>query len=231
MANKTGKESKSETSAAPEAASAQETGPDAAPGDPPPIVRQQVDAGGASVHYLSAGPADAARSLLFLHGASFHSGTWRELGTIELVAREGFRAVAVDLPGYGHSPQANVDPDGFLHELIPPLGLTRPVVVSPSMSGRFSYPLLQQHPETVGGFVPVAPAATPRYAPGLEGLEVPTLIFWGENDRVFPVEQASLLAGYLKNVRTVILVGASHPCYLDRPEKFHRELLDFMKSL
>jgi len=195
------------------------------------IVSGEIRVKGAAVHYLSAGPGDAARSLLLLHGAAFHSGTWRDLGTIERMAREGVRTIAVDLPGYGKSPKANVDPDGFLHDLIPLLGLDRPVVVSPSMSGRFSYPLIKQHPEAVSGFVPVAPAATPRYAPSLKGLEVPTLIVWGERDRIFPVEQARLLAGYLKNARTLIVAGGSHPCYLDRPDEFHQALLQFIKSL
>jgi pimeloyl-ACP methyl ester carboxylesterase len=230
-------DSEPETASEPDAVSEPDAAPEAAADAAPPsaaapqITPQQVEASGATVYYLSAGPADAARSLLLLHGASYHSGTWQQLGTIELVAREGFRVIAVDLPGYGKSPSANVDADSFLYELIPLLGLSRPVVLSPSMSGRFSYPLLVQHPEAVGGFVPVAPAATPRYAPSLKGLEVPTLIFWGENDTVFPVEQAQLLAESLPDARTVILAGAGHACYLDLPDKFHQELLGFMRSL
>lgn len=197
----------------------------------PAIGSHEIDVRGAAIHYLSAGPTDAARSLLFLHGASFHSGTWRDLGTIELLAREGHRVVALDLPGFGKSAKADVDPDSFLGELIPLLGLTRPVVVSPSMSGRFSYPLLRQHPETVGGFVPIAPAATPRYAPVLKDIDVPALIVWGERDSIFPTEQAPLLARSFKISRTLIMAGSGHACYLDQPDKFHQALLEFVKSL
>jgi abhydrolase domain-containing protein 14 len=105
------------------------------------------------------------------------------------------------------------------------------VVVSPSMSGRFSYPLLRQHPEALGGFVPIAPAATPRYAPVLKDIAVPALIVWGERDSIFPTEQAPLLASSFEKSRTLIVAGSGHACYLDQPDKFHQALLEFMKSL
>ena len=56
---------------------------------------------------------------------------------------------------------------------------------------------------------------------------VPRLVVWGEDDQVIPVSQASVLAQALSG-ETLILAGASHPCYLDRPDEFHRALLDFL---
>lgn len=37
--------------------------------------------------------------VLFLHGQAFTSKTWEALGTLALLAAEGYRAVAIDLPG------------------------------------------------------------------------------------------------------------------------------------
>lgn len=37
--------------------------------------------------------------VLFLHGQAFTSKTWEALGTLALLAGEGYRAVAIDLPG------------------------------------------------------------------------------------------------------------------------------------
>lgn len=69
-------------------------------------------------------------------------------------------AAAIDLPGYGRSKEARAQPGEFLVEFLPALDIGRPVVVSPSMSGSFSFPLVLEHPERIAGFVPVAPVGT-----------------------------------------------------------------------
>ncbi len=86
----------------------------------------EMDYRGQNIHLRTAGP-EGARSVLLLHGASFHSGTWQELGTLDRLADEGYRAVAIDLPGYGRSKSARVDPGQFLAELLPVLDIGRPV--------------------------------------------------------------------------------------------------------
>ena len=183
-----------------------------------------------TLHGLVAGPEDGP-AVLLLHGMRFHSGTWQELGTLDVLAGAGFRVVALDLPGFGRSDGGPVDPEGFLHDLLPVLGLSRPVVVAPSMSGRFAFPLVTQHPESVAGFVPVAPAGIREYADRLGGIELPVLVLWGENDAVVPVSEGRFLAETLPSARLVILDGASHPCYLDAPDAFHETLIGFRRDL
>ena len=48
-------------------------------------------------------------------------------------------------------------------ELISSLDLTAPVIISPSMSGSLSLPILTAHPEKVKGYIPVAPVYTGKY--------------------------------------------------------------------
>jgi pimeloyl-ACP methyl ester carboxylesterase len=182
------------------------------------------------VHYLEAGPR-TGRAVLLLHGARFHSGTWRELGLLEALARAGYRVLALDLPGFGRSDRVAVDPSAYLAGLLTELGIDRAVVVAPSMSGAFAFPLVEAHASRVSGFVPVAPVQTRVYAERLEGRRVPTLIFWGEKDRVFPVSLAGELERAIPGSRKVILEKARHPCYLDQPERFSAELLAFLRSL
>jgi pimeloyl-ACP methyl ester carboxylesterase len=192
------------------------------------VVSIDVDFHGSKIHALKAGPQDGT-TVLLLHGARFHSGTWKELGTLQRLGSAGFHALALDLPGFGKSETVDLPPASLLAKLVPVLGINRPVVVAPSMSGRFAYPFVES--QAVSGFVPIAPAGTKEHAPKLKVANVPTLIVWGEKDQVFPVGQADLLAIAIKGSRKLILPGANHPCYLDRPKEFHEALIEFLKGL
>jgi pimeloyl-ACP methyl ester carboxylesterase len=185
---------------------------------------------GQVIHGLAAGEKGGAPVLL-LHGAAFDSGTWEQLGTLAVLAGAGFRAVAVDLPGFGGSKRARSDPRHLLEKLLPALHLDRPVIVSPSMSGRFTFPYLLAHPERVAGFVPVAPVGAVEYAARLRACPVPALVVWGERDSVFPTSQARPLADAFVDARVLVLPGARHPAYLDQPELFHRELVGFVQRV
>jgi abhydrolase domain-containing protein 14 len=184
---------------------------------------------GRTLRGLAAGPVAGASALL-LHGAAFSAETWKGLGTLEWLSEHGVRSLAVDLPGYGGSDAVEVDPKAFLAELIPILGLDRPVVVAPSMSGRFAFPLMIGHSDKTSGVVLVAPVGVERFADALRGVDVPALIVWGDQDRVIPVSGAGRLAACLAGSRTLILKGARHPCYLDRPKEFHAALLEFIEA-
>ena len=162
--------------------------------------------------------------LLLLHAGVADSRMWDDQWA---VFAQHYRVIRCDLPGFGQSKGARIDRGRFLEELIPALGLARPVIVSPSMSGSFSFPYVLAHPEAVAGFVPVAPAGAAEYTARLHGSPVPTLVVWGERDTVFPISLAQPLADAFTDARVLVLPGARHPAYLDQPELFHRELVAF----
>jgi alpha-beta hydrolase superfamily lysophospholipase len=208
---------------------AEEPAEDAA-ADPAAIVDREIKIQGSRLHLLTAGDPRGA-AVLLLHGGRFSSETWRELGTIELLARRGYHVLALDLPGFGKSEETTIPAGDVLAAVLPLLSDRPAVVVSPSMSGRFSLPLVVGRPSYVAGFVPVAPVGIPEHLERLRGSSVPTLIFWGDKDDVIPLRQAESLAKAMPNSRKVVLEGAGHPCYLDQPIEFHRELLQFLASL
>lgn len=124
-----------------------------------------------NVFYLESSPAPLKSeiTLLLLHGMRFSSSTWLEVETIQTLSAGGYRVLAVDLPGFGKTAKGEretakgereterEDKGGFLSSLIKSLGISQPVIVSPSFSGYYTLPLLMRDWRSFKGFIPVAP--------------------------------------------------------------------------
>ncbi|HVS14135.1 MAG TPA: alpha/beta hydrolase [Thermoanaerobaculia bacterium] len=192
----------------------------------PPRVRS-LPVADVVVHALEAGPAEG-RLVLLLHGGRFEAATWQQLGTLERVAAAGFRAVAVDLPGFGATPRSELAPADLLAQLLDTLDERPAVVVTPSMSGRFSLPLLARSPERFAGLVALAPVGIEEHADALAAIEAPALLVWGSDDGVVALPLGERLHSALRGSELIVLEGAGHPAYLEQPEAFHRGLLEFL---
>lgn len=189
-----------------------------------------VEVDGAAVHYLIEGP-DGGPAVVLLHGVSFSAETWKQLGTMRLLAEAGYRVYAVDLPGYGNSAANTGSPRHWLRRLLDALHIASPVIVSPSMSGRYALPLVTEQPDRVAAWVAVAPVALMEYRRQLGQITAPILAVWGEQDRTIPVTHADLLVQAVQRGRKVIISGASHAPYMSDTETFHRELLRFLAEV
>ncbi|MBD2185449.1 alpha/beta hydrolase [Planktothrix sp. FACHB-1355] len=181
---------------------------------------------GANIHYLESGEQNT-KSVLFLHGASFSSQTWKDIGTLNLLAEKEYRAVAVDVPGYGNSERISGSPGEFLLEVIEVLNLNKPVLISPSMSGNYSLPFVVNHSEKLSGFVPVAPVGIMMFTQQLQGIQLPTLAIWGSNDTIVPVAIADELLKVMPNADKIVLENAGHACYMRATDEFHQHLINF----
>ena len=191
------------------------------------ISSQYVNLENARIHYLESGPRNSV-NVLFLHGASFSAQTWEDIGSLELLAKQGYRAIAVDIPGYGRSQRISVSSFGFLLELLNILNLKMPILVSPSMSGGYSLPFVINHGDKLSGLVAISPVGIERFQKELAGIKLPTLAIWGSNDRIVSIDQADLLVKLMPNSEKVILDNVGHACYMRATEEFHQHLLKFL---
>ncbi|XP_071984427.1 putative protein-lysine deacylase ABHD14B isoform X2 [Engystomops pustulosus] len=176
--------------------------------------------------------------VLLLHGIRFSSQTWLELGTLHKLGAAGHRAVAIDLPGLGRSsdaaapsPLGEPAPPTFISEVLSSLGLERAVIVSPSLSGMYSLPFVLNNPQSVAGYVPVAPICTDKFTAQDYGrVQFPVLIVYGDGDEQLGEVSLRNLKN-LPNSSELCMKGAGHACYLDDPDTWHRGLLDFLSGL
>ncbi|XP_054834337.1 protein ABHD14A-like isoform X2 [Eublepharis macularius] len=181
-------------------------------------------------------PSTEKLEIIFLHGQSFTSKTWEELGTLALLSENGHRAIAIDLPGYGDTPRSSAletaqSRVAFLQQIFKELKLQRPVLISSSMSGRYSIPFLLANGEQLKGFVPIAPVGTKDFTiQQYQQIQTPTLIIYGEHDTGLGLQSLQSLQQMPKST-VVVLPGAGHACYLDKPQEFHKVLLNFLGDL
>jgi pimeloyl-ACP methyl ester carboxylesterase len=59
-------------------------------------------------------------------------------------------------------------------------------------------------------------------------IKVPTLVLHGENDRMFPVENAKLIAARIPGAKLVVLPHAGHVFTTDQPDAAHAAILEFL---
>ncbi len=120
-----------------------------------PWTHRDIAANACRFHLVEAGEGPL---VILLHGFPTFWWTWRH--QLQSLAAAGFRAVAMDLRGYGgsdHTPHG-YDPmtlAGDVAGLIRTLGEAEAVVVGQGWGGMIAWTLAGQHPEVVRGIVSV----------------------------------------------------------------------------
>ena len=194
------------------------------------ILSRFTTVAGSKVNYLVTGLRNG-QGLVLLHGASFSSETWREIGTLEALALAGYRAFAIDLPGFGKSQRVSASPEAWLGELLDQLSLTSPALLAASMSGGYALPFITSQPERIAGFVAVAPVGIPNYRERLHQITAPVVAIWGEQDHMIPLSDAELLVKSVKHGELIVIPKGSHAPYMSNPGLFNQKLLGFMSTV
>jgi len=169
--------------------------------------------------------------VLLLHGAAFSSATWQETHTLDALSSAQIRGVAIDLPGFGESRSVQKPSDtvGYLNEFYTG---EKFVLVSPSMSGTYSVPFLKEKGvERLAGYVPVAPVGANKISKeDYSRISIPTLVIYGEEDKSLGQTSVDFMS-HIQGSKVLMIPNGKHPCYLDDPDLFNGQLIDFVKSL
>ena len=62
----------------------------------------------------------------------------------------------------------------------------------------------------------------------LDKINIPTLVVCGDKDKETPPYMAKKFNENIKNSKLLMLSGAGHFCFLDKPHKFNMEVKEFL---
>ena len=193
------------------------------------IKEVNAEINGYNVRYFEEGKG---RPVILLHGASFNAEVWVKTGTLDAIAGAGWRAISVDMPGFGKTERNGYDSvESFLDVFFKNLGIDVAVIGGASLGGREALAFSVKYPSRVIGLILVGAVSVWMYERMLERIrDVPALLIWGSEDDISPKENYQILMKHLKNSRLSI-IGKIHPCYLEEPELFNKEVANFLKSI
>jgi len=180
-----------------------------------------------------------APPVVMLHGASSSSEVWVKVRTMHLIGAMEHRAIAVDLPGWANSKDSQLKAgasDVFLSAFLESINVDTPMIISASMSGRYSLPyMMKPDPVDCGtrlsAYVALAPVDTQKFEHAqYHRCEVPALLSFGTKDKTLGLTSV----GNLRNMpmsEILPMDGAGHANYEERPDDWNRQLYNFILAV
>ena len=118
------------------------------------------------VAYVELNP-QGQQTLVFVHGLGSYLKFWRY--QLDAFAAQGYRVIAVDLPGYGKSEKPGTFPYTMeamadaVHELAAAVGAQKPILVGHSMGGQTATSYALRYPGDVRAIVLTSPAGFEKF--------------------------------------------------------------------
>ena len=205
---------------------------------------ETISVGGLGVHTWIGGQG---APLLVLHGAGGNRGWTRWLDQVS----ERFTVWAPTHPGFGRSGDADwmdgIDDLARFHLwFIEAAGLGRPHLLGHSIGGWTAAEMATMSPGAIERLILVAPVGrnremaarltwkpymhNPRLAHFLPRVTNRTLIVWGREDRIVPVECGEQYRRLLPAATLTVLERCGHLPPIEQPDRFARLVLDFLEG-
>ncbi len=125
---------------------------------------------------------------------------------------------------------------GFVFELLDGLRIDTASVIGNSLGGWIAMRMAIQRQNSIMALVleDSAGVSNPREMGTLNELDsirTPTLIAWGSEDKVLPIEAAKYLHSHIKNSELEVFEGAGHVPHWERPEDFNSRVSRFLDEV
>ncbi|MEK7278243.1 MAG: alpha/beta fold hydrolase [Chloroflexota bacterium] len=168
------------------------------------------------VHAQTAGTGPAA---IFLHGRHPPLNNWRVWeANLNAVVSSGFRAVALELPGYGDlaRPEGGISTESAVDcvlDLFDRLAISRTTIVGHHWGGLLAWRAALIDSKRITQLVLVAPEGGEQIGDTLPGkLLLPTLILWANGDPYFSAVHAAAFASAIPNsIQHIFEASAGQP--------------------
>lgn len=171
--------------------------------------------------------------IIFLHGYVFTSEVWDEIGLFKALEENGIPFFALDMP-YGSKNQCSSrtsDPELNVR-IVEKVAEEEPdiVIVGASLGGYIALKYSVKNP--VKGLLLIGPTGgmEDELVKSYQQVNALTTIIYGEEDSVVSLGEMKELSKAL-NAELKIYEKAQHPAYLDYPEKFREDVLNFYNSI
>ena len=104
--------------------------------------------------------------VLLLHSPPHDSDTWARVGTLKIIAAMGYRATAINLPGFGQSIGSvllGYRAVSFLENFMQAHSIQNPIIIAPGIAGGYAFPFLMSRPHKLKALIAISPTTFHKY--------------------------------------------------------------------
>ena len=188
------------------------------------------------IPYLSCSSDEGNKiSIVMLHGAAFKKEDWKRGDILQTLCNNDYNVMALDLPVRAGRKELKDALKAIVEDNnnnINQLPIT--ALVTPSASGFTIVDWIQNADKSLSQYIekwiPVAPGsvqqATTEELNLLSG--IPILAIYGSKDSMGKKVSTRLGSNLSEETKVVEIPNATHPCYLDDPQRFIKEVVQFV---
>lgn len=192
---------------------------------------------GVELFYRQLMAKKSAKNIIMLHGYSFTSREWEQIGAMDYLANLGYNVYAIDYPGFGKSdknPNFEVErgnilnSSSFILAFMDFMGMHSASLIGASMGGGIAILSAIETDMRIESMILIGPAWFPDDALSL--ITINTLFIFGENDDLISQDDLLPKISEKSNFSVKIMRDAGHAAYMDKPDAFLQVTKEFLAS-